>query len=392
MKEEKISIHRVLPISVMVLSAIIAAGVLCYLNKLDTDQIICVAFLVIAFMPIMILELAFERQKEMLGDNRQTTFRRARNGFIICCILMLAISFMPEYFRPVIIFPIIMSAYSNDVLGLCTGLFFNILLAFTTGGSFYELLAYTMLVLVGGMLSKLLKQVEYRLFVGIIYLFSCVLFPNILYYFANESIEFNNLILGSINGIVIAIYVIALYPNIREKTFREKHYYYGDILADEFVQVQQIRKYAPEEYYHARKVSEIAYRYALQLDLKTDLSAAAGFYYHLGKWEGDPPIENAVRKAKELCFPEELIQILREYNGTDDLPSTPESALVHIIDALLTKLEMSDSTGGTSQFDRDILIHQTLNEFSSAGLYDKSGLSINSFIKIREWLLKEALL
>ena len=392
MKEEKISIHRVLPISVIVLSAIIAAGVLCYLNKLDTDQIICVAFLVIAFMPIMILELAFERQKEMLGDNRQTTFRRARNGFIICCILMLAISFMPEYFRPVIIFPIIMSAYSNDVLGLCTGLFFNILLAFTTGGSFYELLAYTMLVLVGGMLSKLLKQVEYRLFVGIIYLFSCVLFPNILYYFANESIEFNNLILGSINGIVIAIYVIALYPNIREKTFREKHYYYGDILADEFVQVQQIRKYAPEEYYHARKVSEIAYRYALQLDLKTDLSAAAGFYYHLGKWEGEPPIENAVRKAKELCFPEELIQILREYNGTDDLPSTPESALVHIIDALLTKLEMSDSTGGTSQFDRDILIHQTLNEFSSAGLYDKSGLSINSFIKIREWLLKEALL
>ena len=392
MKEEKISIHRALPISVIVLSAIIAAGVLCYLNKLDTDQIICVAFLVIAFMPIMILELAFERQKEMLGDNRQTTFRRARNGFIICCILMLAISFMPEYFRPVIIFPIIMSAYSNDVLGLCTGLFFNILLAFTTGGSFYELLAYTMLVLVGGMLSKLLKQVEYRLFVGIIYLFSCVLFPNILYYFANESIEFNNLILGSINGIVIAIYVIALYPNIREKTFREKHYYYGDILADEFVQVQQIRKYAPEEYYHARKVSEIAYRYALQLDLKTDLSAAAGFYYHLGKWEGDPPIENAVRKAKELCFPEELIQILREYNGTDDLPSTPEAALVHIIDALLTKLEMSDSTGGTSQFDRDILIHQTLNEFSSAGLYDKSGLSINSFIKIREWLLKEALL
>lgn len=392
MKEEKISIHRVLPISVIVLSAIIAAGVLCYLNKLDTDQIICVAFLVIAFMPIMILELAFERQKEMLGDNRQTTFRRARNGFIICCILMLAISFMPEYFRPVILFPIIMSAYSNDVLGLCTGLFFNILLAFTTGGSFYELLAYTMLVLVGGMLSKLLKQVEYRLFVGIIYLFSCVLFPNILYYFANESIEFNNLILGSINGIVIAIYVIALYPNIREKTFREKHYYYGDILADEFVQVQQIRKYAPEEYYHARKVSEIAYRYALQLDLKTDLSAAAGFYYHLGKWEGNPPIENAVRKAKELCFPEELIQILREYNGTDDLPSTPESALVHIIDALLTKLEMSDSTGGTSQFDRDILIHQTLNEFSSAGLYDKSGLSINSFIKIREWLLKEALL
>ena len=200
------------------------------------------------------------------------------------------------------------------------------------------------------------------------------------------------MIIGSVNGIVIALYVIALYPNMREKTLREKHYYYGDILADEFKQVREIRKYAPEEYYHARKVSEIVYKYALQLDLKTDLAAAAGFYYRLGKWEGDPPIENAVRKATELCFPEELIQILREYNGTDDLPSTPESALVHIVDSLLVKLETTGAEGGTSQFDRDILIHQTLNEYSSAGLYDKSGLSINSFIKIREWLLKEALL
>lgn len=389
MKEEKISIHRVLPIAVILLSAVITAGLLCYINKLDTNQIICVTFLVVAFMPIFVLELTYERLRNMLSDNKHTTFRRARNGFIICCILMIAISFMPEFFRPVIIFPIIMTAYSNDVLGLCSGLFFNILLAFTTGGSFYELLAYTMLVLVGGMLSKLLKHVEYRLFIGMIYLFSCVLFPNIFYYFANETIELKNLLISCASGMIVALYVIALYPNIREKTYREKHYYYGDILKDDFIQVRTIRKFAPSEYYHARKVSEIAYKYALQLNLNTDLAAAAGFYYRLGKWEGDPPIENAVRKATELCFPEELIQILREYNGTDDLPSTPESALVHIIDSILIKMEMTGAQSGTNQFNRDLLIHQTLSEFSSDGLYDKSGLSINAFIKIREWLLKE---
>ena len=55
-------------------------------------------------------------------------------------------------------------------------------------------------------------------------------------------------------------------------------------------------------------------------------------------------------------------------------------------------MELADAEGGTSQFEREVLIHQTLNEFSSAGLYDKSGLSINAYIKIREWLVKEALL
>ena len=392
MKEEKISIHRIFPVIGIIVSAITAAGALCYINKLEIDQIICVAFLVVAFVPIIIFELTYQRNRAMIADNKQTNYKRARNGFVLCCIVMLGISYMPEYFRPVIILPVLMSAFSNDILGLITGMFFNVLLAFTTGGSFNELLTYTMLVLIGGMLSKMLKHIEYRLFIGLIYLFSSVLFPSIFYYFANETIEFNNLLLGVLNGFVVAVFVIALYPNMREKTFREKHYYYGDILADEYVQVKTIRKQSMLEYYHARKVSEIAYKYALRLDLDADLAAAAGFYYRLGVWEGNPPIENGVRKATELCFPEDLIQILREYNATDDLPSTPISALIHIINGLLVKLEQVDMNAETSQFDKEVLIHQTLNEFSSAGYYDQSGLSINSFIKIREWLTKEEVL
>jgi len=98
MKEEKISVHRVIPILGMLVSAAIAAGVLCYVNQLEIDQIICVAFLVISFMPIIIFELTFERRREMLGNNNQTTFRRAMNGFFICSMITLGISFLPEYF------------------------------------------------------------------------------------------------------------------------------------------------------------------------------------------------------------------------------------------------------------------------------------------------------
>ena len=392
MKEEKISIYRVLPILGMVISALIACVILCFINKLEIDQIICVAFVTIAFLPILILELTYERRREMLGENTQTNFKRAWIGFLLTCLIMLGISFMPEFFRPVLILPLVMSAFSNDSLGLITGLYFNVLLTITTGGSFYELLAYIMLVLIGGMMSKMLKHVEYRLFIGLIFLFSSVLFPNIFYYFVNESISFANLGLGMINGLVIAIYVIAFYPNVRERTRREKHYYYGDILADDYIQVREVQNYSMSEYNHARKVSDIAFKYALRLDLDADLAAAGGFYYRLGRWEGDPPIENGVRKANELCFPDELVQILREYNAMDEIPSTPESALIHMIDASLIKMELLEAEVGTSQWNREILIYQTLNDFSTAGCYDKSGLSINTFIKIREWLAKEELL
>ena len=392
MKEEKISMYRVASMVGMFISTILATGLLCYLNKLNSSQVISVIFVVLAFFPMIIFNLMFERRRELIANNEQTTYRRILIGFMICCIIMVAVSFMPAFMRPVILFPIIMSAYSNDSLGIIIGMFFNVLLCFTTGNNFYELIAYVLLVMVGGMLVKALKQVEYRLYIGLVFLFSSVLFPNLCAYFTNQTLGFTNLILGMLNGLLVAMYAIAFFPNTRERTMREKHYYYGDILSDDFVQVKWVHDNLPSEYSHARRVSEIAYKYAFQLELDSDLAAAAGFYYHLGKWQGNPPIENAVKRANELCFPNELIQILKEYNATDDLPSTPESALVHIIDGLLIKIENADSQVRTSQWNKDVLIHQTLNEFSSAGYYDHSGLSINSFIRIREWLAKEELL
>lgn len=391
MKEEKISIYRVLPICVMVLSAIISVGALCFINQLKFDQIICVSFLVISFIPIMVFELTYERMRNIMVNN-QTNYKRVMFGFLICSALMFGISFLPEYFKPVILLPIIMSAFSNDIFGMISGFYFTILLTLITSANFYELLSYVMLVLIGGILSKMIKHMEYRLYIGMMYLFISVLFPNIFYYFEKEEISFQNLILGSLNGLVSAVYVIAFYPNIREKTKREKHYYYGDILSDEFAQIRKLKNASIDEYNHARKVSEIAYKYALRLELDADLAAAAGFYYHLGKWEGHPPIEKGVAKAKELCFPEELIQILREYNATDDFPSTPISALVHIVDGILLKKEQMDKGKEISQFDWEVLVHQTLNTFSSSGYYDQSSLSMNSFIKIREWLTKEEVL
>lgn len=392
MKEEKISMFRVLPIIGIVISLMVASGVLCYLNNIEIDQVICIAFLVVAFIPIIIFELTFERNREMIAKNNQTNYKRVMVGFILVSIITVGVSFMPEYFRLIMLLPLVMSAFSNDLLGLISGLFYTVILALTTGFSIYELLAYIIMVLVAAMMSKALKHLEYRLLIGMTLLFSSVLFPNIFHYFAHDEVSFQNLVYGIVNGFIIAVYAIAFYPNIRERTFREKHYYYGDILADDFVQVREIRNLSNFEYQHARKVSDIAYKYALRLDLNADLAAAAGFYYRLGKWEGDPPIEKGVRKAQQLCFPEELIQILREYNATDELPSTQESALIHMIDGLLVKMEQFNDQVGTSQWNREVLINQTLNEYSSAGLYDKAGLSINTFIKVRAWLTKEELI
>ena len=99
-----------------------------------------------------------------------------------------------------------------------------------------------------------------------------------------------------------------------------------------------------------------------------------------------------VNKAESLCFPAELISILAEYYGEEQLPSSPESALVHMVDAVVIRLEAMEQNVGQSVWNRDIVIYQTVNDFSSSEIYDHSGMSMNQFLKIREFLAKEELL
>ena len=55
----------------------------------------------------------------------------------------------------------------------------------------------------------------------------------------------------------------------------------------------------------------------------------------------------------------------------------------------MKKLEVLDEDTVGSNWNQDMVIYQTLNEYSAAGLYDHSGLSMNMFLKIREYLVNE---
>ena len=130
---------------------------------------------------------------------------------------------------------------------------------------------------------------------------------------------------------------------------------------------------------------------AKHLGFDSGLCSAAGFYYRLGKWSGKDYVQAGIERAQTLNFPMELIQIIAEYNGEVHKPSTPESAIIHMIDALTIKMEALDGDVTKSAWNREMIIYQILNEFSSAGLYDESGLSMNQFLKVREFLVKEKL-
>ena len=54
---------------------------------------------------------------------------------------------------------------------------------------------------------------------------------------------------------------------------------------------------------------------------------------------------------------------------------------------VVKEMEVLDSNAMKSEWNQNMVIYQTLNDFSAQGMYDESGLSMNMFLKIREYLV-----
>ena len=63
---------------------------------------------------------------------------------------------------------------------------------------------------------------------------------------------------------------------------------------------------------------------------------------------------------------------------------------MHVVDSVVAKFDVLDKATLSSSWNQDILVYQTLNENSVSGMYDKSGFSMNMFLQIRDYLIKEA--
>ncbi len=391
MKKDHVSVMRVIPLLIMTVATIILSCVLGLVKELYWDEAIYLGFVDMLFIMIFIYELEYDRKNRMIANNIATNFSRIAGGYVLCCFLNLLFLVCPAFYMPVMLFPLIMCAVGNEFLGISTGLFFVIQYAMVFETDTYELVAYVLMVVLAGGLAKTLANRKARGYVSVLLFLINVIVPAIFGYLATQKSAPVSYLYGGFCGAVTALFSGILFYRFRSGTDKELENCYLDILSDDYPEVKKLQKWFPADYVHAKKVSESAMFVAKHLGFDSGLCGAAGFYYRLGKWSGKDYVQAGIERAQTLNFPMELIQIIAEYNGEVHKPSTPESAIIHMIDALTIKMEALDGDVTKSAWNREMIIYQILNEFSSAGLYDESGLSMNQFLKVREFLVKEKL-
>lgn len=390
--KESVNLYRILSVIGMILSTLVITVALCGKSHLYLDEAICLLFYDAVFILIFIFELEHERCSGRLSANVQTNFVRLTVIYIVCCGLTYVMTFFPEFCRPVVLVPVLICAAADMTVAVSTGLFFDILLALAAGGSFYELACYGMLTVLAAILSDALKTEKYERLPAVAMVFLNFTLPELFYYMSYKEIAGRTIIFGVLNTVLTIFLSCFIFQKIWRRTANEVEDLLLDIVSEDYSEVKALKDFSMGEYHRAKRISDIAYRCAKQVGFNANLALAAGFYYRMGLWIGEPYVERAVDKASAQCFPAALVNIISEYQAKENLPSSPESALIHMIDALIIKIEALQKDMGNSRWNYEMLIYQTLNEYSADGIYDNSEMSMNQFLKVREFLAKEEML
>lgn len=388
MKDKKFSVKRGLRITAIAALLLIYSLYLALLHHFLLDKVLVLLFLYAVFIPFLILVIELERMKG--GVSRHTNSDLTMLTWVMtgCVGLYMIFVFLPAYMAPVMIPALFLTAAGNERIAMVAVTYLNTLLCMVSSAGYYEYAAYMLLTVCGCTLSLLFAKKKLRIYGCIILLALSIVIPCMLYYISCYEMNYRLYLYALADGIVTIALVIGCFDKLNHYTKEEERRSLQEIISQDFPLVQEVKKYSEIDYAHAVKVSGVAQSCARHLGANELVAAAAGFYYRIGKLEGEPFVENGVQLAESNCFPQQVIDILAEYNGEKKEISSLESAIVHMVDILVTKFELLGQDTLQSVWNHDIVIYQTLNEKSSEGIYDFSGMGMNQFLKIREFLAK----
>lgn len=386
--EKYISTRRIAFLILILALNIVAVFLLSIINGLLPDIAIFVSILSIVFMIVFFLEL---RTFRLLGrlNYDGTSYKKIFISYAISIVLMVIGGFLPDYFFPSAIIAIVLTSIMDLRLSFPAGIFIIIIFSIISGVGSFAFCNAVFVFVIAALLCDYRKEDGFSYYLMIILFLLQMTSPLIFYYLAHASYEKNFFLFGSIEAAADCFVLYFAFSHLQKMDVEEERTAYEDILDDNFSLVQDIKHFSMAEFLHARRVEKAARGCAHIIHSDEYTLAAAGFYYRLGKIYGVPESENAVKSAVNHCFPNSVIDIISKYGLKDYLPSTKEEAIVHISNEVITRFELLDSEKKdtfSNGWNQSIMVIQLLNELSSKGIYDESTLSINEFLRIRDFL------
>ena len=229
---------RVLNLALMFLATAAVAAVLCALHGLYPDQSLCIAVVVLVYFVLLLFLLEYNRSRRRFSKNRETDYKKIWLGYLSVCLLAVLFSFLPEFVKPVIVFPMIMTAIGSRELALAAGIFWDVVLCLVLGFTAQELALYCLMTLFGQILAEAVGEKRAGFWhCTVIFCLSAVL-PATFYYLTYQEVKMELFWYGAAEGALMVVFLRLVYTGLVKIRDTEVPEVLADILDDDYPMVR----------------------------------------------------------------------------------------------------------------------------------------------------------
>lgn len=150
----------------------------------------------------------------------------------------------------------------------------------------------------------------------------------------------------------------------------------------------KLREYSESAYEQSLRLSDLTFRAAKHIGGNEYLAKAAGLYHRIGEIRGVDNLVSTLSVASDYSFPKDLMELLRQYHGKVQKPTTAEGVILAVSWDIVRIMEaLSRKEGG--KYDTDQIVDGIFQKSLHDGKLDQSNLSVKEYNQLKEFYKEE---
>ncbi len=312
--------------------------------------------------------------------------------YLICLLLATAFSFLPSAGWPFLVVFVLLSLFSNTLIGICCGTLLLTVTVFISGAGIEIFLLYFVCGIVAANLFRGLDD-TYKIGVPVILsvLFLLTAETANVVLFANETLNFNLFLIPLLNvviSIVLLLICLKVFSSVVIFRNRDK---YMEINDPECTLLVQLKEKSKDEYYHAVHTAYFCDRIARKLYLDADALKAGGYYHRIGVLSGVNTWEQVKNITIDYAFPSKVNEILIEYLNKNTPVKKKETAVLIMSDAIVSSMSFLFHKNKNEVLDYDQIIDTVFRKKLENAMFTECEIRLDEITKMKRIFKEEKL-
>ncbi len=384
---ELISTKDKVKILLMGILTVIAGVVLGIRYNKGIDDIIIVAFIAILFFLTLMLMIINDYTIEESEHHVHDAVSKMLVLYGIGGLFVVAGYFFSMPIRFILPMSALLCSLVPMQYGLTVSLMMSVVLGLCTFAPGIDSSFNVLLCLYGAIFSRILLKQKYHFHTTLMILALSITNAYLYQYMMFSKVTTKSLLYGSIEGVSNIILVLVFLPFVVKKTETEEITSYARAMESDFPLLLFVKSLSAERYKRCITTAKICCNGARKLGFDDNLCACAGFYYDLCDNDEANSIQYAANLGRQNLLPIDVVRVLSQFHGEQQVISSKEAALVDLVYEAVLQIEKKDNK--ENDFGKGMAIHATFDRLSKSGRYDESGLSINKFLQLRDYIIQE---